>query len=332
MLHRALCIAQDIVWHALRNHYPAVLRRLYLYSPRLILFGRKELEQALRLARWEFRQSPKSCTSIWNYMENVIDLRNEVSHFTMGSTEHVDQSLRRIQTYAVWHNDEPRAFKLRKMRDEIQREASRMYAMIQAGLAPRQERRKPWPLDIQRTLRAVYFTVNPQSEGGFGVLGNVPAPIVQAARQWRYTFRSEGEEDPDYVSAVKKSQKLMPGAGCKSTYTARSLAPVNEYGDVLDIEPAVGPRGRRHSVILGRSLVYFTQPEGRHRKSDAGPGITYKVACSDDWTAAELRQWQIGHFHEISRRMQLEIDIMTGVLPRPVPVPFVPPPVEMGDW
>ncbi|KAK3648196.1 hypothetical protein LTR56_007608 [Elasticomyces elasticus] len=206
VLKNGLRLAQEVVWCALRHHFPEWQLRVFPESPQEVRFGREEVaadfpdfEDALRL-RHDSLYSLLSCVT------DIIFLRNAVAHPGRHSGAGLDNLVEKVQTLAVHVGDERRAFKIRALRDDIQGMLKRMLAEIEAfeplaGLpyAP------PWPVHHQVLLHQVTSTYD-SCDGSSNEWATIPPVLKRAAMVWRENSYRVGRLGPAFglrVAAAK---------------------------------------------------------------------------------------------------------------------------------
>ncbi|KAK5694764.1 hypothetical protein LTR97_009354 [Elasticomyces elasticus] len=214
VLKNGLRLAQEIVWCALRHHFPEWQLRVFPESPQEVRFGREEVaadfpdfEDALRL-RHDSLYSLLSCVT------DIISLRNAVAHPGRHSGAGLDNLIEKVQTLAVHVGDERRAFKIRALRDDIQGMLKRMLAEIEAfeplaGLpyAP------PWPVHHQVLLHQVTSTYD-SCDGSSNEWATIPPVLKRAAMVWRENSYRVGQLGPDFglrVAAAKAAVQPKNG-------------------------------------------------------------------------------------------------------------------------
>ncbi len=161
-LNGALRLAQASLWNFLRNNWPHIQRRVYPESPAEIRFGRDELARDLLMyVSADMRFPPGHSAVRFPYehtLYDVVHLRNAICHPRHHPSEDLDRDIQRAQNLAVTINDEPRAFKIRNIRDQLQTESRKAFTEIErrVGLAALPHA-KPWPLHHQRLFRHMSF-------------------------------------------------------------------------------------------------------------------------------------------------------------------------------
>ncbi|KAK4896875.1 hypothetical protein LTR27_005122 [Elasticomyces elasticus] len=211
VLKNALRLAQEVVWCALRHHFPEWQLRVFPESPQEVRFGREEVaadfpdfEDALRLRH-------DSLNSLLSCITDIISLRNAVAHPGRHSGAGLDNLIEKVQTLAVHVGDERRAFKIRALRDDIQSMLKGMLAEIEAfeplaGLpyAP------PWPVHHQVLLHQVASKYDScdWSSNEWAIISPV---LKRTAMVWRENSYRVGQLGPDFglrVAAAKEAVQL----------------------------------------------------------------------------------------------------------------------------
>ncbi|KAK5742846.1 hypothetical protein LTR17_003094 [Elasticomyces elasticus] len=208
VLKNALRLAQEVVWCALRHHFPEWQLRVFPESPHEVRFGREEVaadfpdfEDALRLRH-------DSLNSLLSSITDIVYLRNAVAHPGRHSGARLDNLVEKVQTLAVHVGDERRAFKIRALRDDIQGMLKRMLAEIEAfeplaGLpyAP------PWPVHHQVLLHQVASKYD-SCDWSSNEWATIPPVLKRAAMVWRENSYRVGQLGPDFglcVAAAKEA-------------------------------------------------------------------------------------------------------------------------------
>ena len=237
LLRAALRLAQETLWNALREHWPRIQRSIYPEGPEEIKFGREELYRGFVNETYpseanELCGHPRA--SVIHYVFDVVLLRNAVCHPSHHSTRDVDRHIQRAQALAVVLRDENEAFKMRRLRNELQAKAEEAYEEIEryVGVASLPFA-KPWPVYLQRFFDTVRFDVN------FGERSEYPEVVKRAAKEWQLKYIHPGELDPRYLANVERAKSFM-----RSTEHGRrasvSVMPRGGADIIADIErPAI---------------------------------------------------------------------------------------------
>lgn len=195
----ALRFAQQAAWHNLRRHWPKTQRMWYPEGPEEVRFGRSELEH-VSISGDDYDINEHICgrSHPIGPMVGVVDLRNRVAHPGRMTNRGLDYYLQLAQRLAVRLLDEPRALKIRKLRDTVQAEARKSLAEIEAvdllASLPCAEELK-WALHHQRMFnRLRSYDSN-----------EVPPAILRAAAAWSGHFDGPGER------ATERVQETVPG-------------------------------------------------------------------------------------------------------------------------
>ncbi|KAK5111845.1 hypothetical protein LTR85_011743 [Meristemomyces frigidus] len=252
-LKTALRLAQETAWCALRTHWPLIQRSKYLEGPEEFKFGREELDRVFGNEQYpteanEMCGAPRG--SVMNALLGVVFLRNAVCHPMQRDTRSVDQLLQTAQYLAVTLLDEPRAFRMRRMRDALQTAAREAHAEIEA-LEPLAclPHARPWAIHHQRLFSAVRFAVDHRmpDRGRFSPI------IVRAAMTWSLSFVRPGELDPIYLENVERAKKCMREAGHGRRASALAEIRYGEGTPPAADQPAAQSidQGSENSVVHG---------------------------------------------------------------------------------
>ncbi|RYP42492.1 hypothetical protein DL767_000180 [Monosporascus sp. MG133] len=135
LLRRALILAQEAFYEMARDNWPDIRQVSFPEGPHEVRFGRTEMESCLgslpteQLGARGTRASGVKCA-----IEEMANLRNAVCHFR-GNTAHtppdIDTLLKYAQCLAVELRDEPRALKIRDLRDALRRRAEEELLVIE---------------------------------------------------------------------------------------------------------------------------------------------------------------------------------------------------------
>ncbi|KAK3672004.1 hypothetical protein LTR78_008179 [Recurvomyces mirabilis] len=206
LLRRALRLAQETVWTAFRAHWPEEQRRRYLEGPEEVKLGFDEVESALRHWSWgvakegEVEKCGYGRKAAYSAMSNMSYLRNAVCHPDWRTPWSVDSLLRDAQALAVTMRDEPRAFKIRALRDELQ--AAQLQAHDEllsfVGLASLPGA-KPWSLHHQRLFADVTHDISTSSPGKYDHI------LLRAAKEWETKYIRPGQLDPSYLNRAERA-------------------------------------------------------------------------------------------------------------------------------
>ena len=207
LLKAALRLAQETLWCALREHWPDIQLSHYLEGPETVRFGRGELYQVVGDEEYPTKannmcEQPRSAV-VYRILE-VADLRNAICHPGPCTTRSVDNLIQTAQGLAVVLQDEKRAFKIRKLRDELQSHAAESYNKIEtyAALACLPYA-KPWPLHLQ------FFFYHTRL-GFLDEDGKKCSDAVKlAAREWKLKYCSPGSLDPRYEARVEEAKSFV---------------------------------------------------------------------------------------------------------------------------
>ncbi|KAK4953725.1 hypothetical protein LTR10_008329 [Elasticomyces elasticus] len=206
VLKNALRLAQEVVWSALRHHFPEWQLRVFPESPQEIRFGREEVAADFPDFKDALRLRNDGLNSLLSCITDIISLRNAVAHPGRHSGAGLDNLIEKVQTLAVHVGDERRAFKIRALRDDIQSMLKRMLAEIEAfeplaGLpyAP------PWPVHHQVLLHQVTSKYD-NCDGSSNEWATIPPVLRRAAMVWRENSYRVVQLGPDFglrVAAAK---------------------------------------------------------------------------------------------------------------------------------
>ncbi|KAK3114871.1 hypothetical protein LTR53_006369 [Teratosphaeriaceae sp. CCFEE 6253] len=206
LLQQALRLAQQTLWCALRRHWPEAQAEYYPESFEQVRFGRQELEYAFGSTQFSRYTAQLGCRARNNIMwdiRNLVGLRNAVSHPYRTSNEDVDMHIQRAQKLAIAVGDEPRAMKLRRLRDELHEALDLSLAEIEAyepfAALPYA---RPWALHHQVLLH--------DYEPPFcSIDTKTPACIQRAAREWRAKGCRPGEMTPELAREIKSARDQL---------------------------------------------------------------------------------------------------------------------------
>ena len=238
VLRSALRFAQETLWSALRSHWPSLQRSLYLEGPEEVKFGREELYRGFGNEDFPSEANEMCGQPRANVILRVLDvvfLRNAVCHPGHRTTREVDRLLEQAQALAVVLQDGTRAFKIRKLRDELQNEATKAYEEIEAftGLASLPFA-KEWAMHHQRFFASVRCELQ-WSECS----GKYPEIAIQATREWKLKHVSPGSLDPRYLANVERAKTYLreTGFGRRASVSAPfPLAYTSSQSDAVDSE------------------------------------------------------------------------------------------------
>ncbi|KAK3680340.1 hypothetical protein LTR37_021319 [Vermiconidia calcicola] len=232
LLKAALRLAQETLWTALREHWPQIQRSRYLQGPEQVKFGREELSGAFGDEEYP-REANEMCGqprgTVIHCVLDVAYLRNAVCHPGHHTPQELDRLIRRSQALAVILQDESRAFKVRKLRDQLQAETLKAFHEIKAyvGLASLPFA-KSWPIYQQHFFHSMRLDTHCSWETEY------PEVVKRAAREWKLKYIRPGEMDPRYLANVEKAKLLM-----RVTAHGRRAS----VSEVVCDQPAVDPGG-----------------------------------------------------------------------------------------
>ena len=238
VLRSALRLAQETLWSALRSHWPSLQRSLYLEGPEEVKFGRGELYRGFGNEDFPSEANEMCGQPRANVVLRVLDvvfLRNAVCHPGHRTTREVDRLLEQAQALAVVLQDGTRAFKIRKLRDELQNEATKAYEEIEAftGLATLPFA-KEWAMHHQRFFASVRCELQWSEYSG-----KYPEIAIQAAREWKLKHVSPGSLDPRYLANVERAKMYLreTGFGRRASVLAPfPLANTSSQSNTVDSE------------------------------------------------------------------------------------------------
>jgi len=155
LLFSAFTIAQDIIWHHLRVHCPRRQIEHCFEGPREVRLCRGELLSLIAGVSWNLKNHAMTFT-LKDAMVEVTDLRHTLAHQNRVSLHYLDVLIARVQKLAVVCMDEKRAFKVRRLRDELRTHAEKavadIYEKYHGQWGPFRPEGRQWALHHQRTF------------------------------------------------------------------------------------------------------------------------------------------------------------------------------------
>ncbi|KAK4618344.1 hypothetical protein CLAFUW4_11883 [Fulvia fulva] len=259
-LRKAYSLAQGALWHALRDHWPRAQRQYYLEEPDQVRFGNSELEHCFGNSYCPSQQNgmcglPPAITLATIY--SVIDLRNAVCHPTPGVTQHIDRLMQRAQDLTVTLLDETRAMRVRRLRDDIQKDATRGLDDI-AALEPLSwlPDTTSWALHHQIYFQQILTDLK-RGDNSFGPSSVKHDPAaVRAARSWGMRCSSPREDDSRYVAVMAKKAAYVREACEGRRASVCAMLGAREQAD--DVVPAKRPL----MCWLTQALRHYFNPSG----------------------------------------------------------------------
>lgn len=210
LMRSALRLAQETLWCHLRVECPSFQRYRYLEGPSEVRFGVTELDNAFSPYGKEAAKcggpNSKGAGGIWK----MHDLRNAAFHPKHLGPRKIDEHIAHAQSLAVMLHDEPRAMKIRKLRDRLQSEASKAYDEIEAfePLANLPQAR-PWALHHQRLFAYNRFQLKNRPESKTPEI----TPVVKRATLgWMLKYCDAGEMNPDYLANLEGGMSYVQRA------------------------------------------------------------------------------------------------------------------------
>ncbi|RYO96416.1 hypothetical protein DL765_011606 [Monosporascus sp. GIB2] len=127
LLRRALVLAQEALYEMARENWPTIKQGSFPEGPHEVRFGRAEMESCLgSLPTEQLGARGTRASGVRYAVEEMANLRNAVCQFR-GNTAHtppdIDRLLKHAQCLAVELRDEPRALKVRGLRDALRQRA-----------------------------------------------------------------------------------------------------------------------------------------------------------------------------------------------------------------
>lgn len=264
VLASGLCIAQDIIWHAMRTHWPQVQRFYWLESPREVKLGRTELQEIFGGENVPLRQYNNLCggpsMTVNGAILSLPELRNTVAHSNRVGLVVADGLLQDVQYLAVVLQDERRALKVRQLRDALQAEAHKALREIEALYSimwdPLNSRRQ-WRIHHQLTFREVLAYRNSCGPGAEEHYKAFPDHVKNAAADWAWRCPSgnPGEHNAEYLALIEKAKSYM-----RET-----------------------PKGQRHGSVSGGLASLTFKPVSNTANEWLTAQQEQEVADSDGW-------------------------------------------------
>lgn len=123
-LRKAYSLAQAALWHSYQDHHPTGRRGPFFEGPQEVLFGVEELRITIRDEHTYSSASRQICLS------GVTGLRNAICHPHSLETIHLDSLMEAAQQLAEEVLDDTRALRVRRLRDDLQKEMYREFEKI----------------------------------------------------------------------------------------------------------------------------------------------------------------------------------------------------------
>lgn len=187
--------ARDALWESLGKYWPEGQVRHYFHGPIAVRYGREELnltvgsEASARIARGMGVESSK----IEYALDDVIRLRNALSHQEFISSSMIDELMSHAQRLACALGDEERALKIRTARDELQQQAKAAHEvmvtcepLLRAPAPHHQEVFYRMRHELEESWR------EPQLNKKHG------CDVVRAGKEWVVRYSRPGEERPNW--------------------------------------------------------------------------------------------------------------------------------------
>ena len=219
LLSSGLYTAKDIIWNAMRMHWPKMQRFYWLGGPHEVKLGRPELQSVFggeEMPRNHYNDLCSGPDSAVNYaILRLPDLRNTVAHNNYVSLRAADSLLYDVQHLAVMLQDELRALKVRRLRGTLQVEGERavkeiecVYSIMWDPVNSSCERK----LHHQQTFSNVvavsrHCDWSPESRETYSTY---PDYVKCAAWDWHSRCRSvgDGAHSAEYLALVKKASRV----------------------------------------------------------------------------------------------------------------------------
>ncbi|KAK4494487.1 hypothetical protein PRZ48_014785 [Zasmidium cellare] len=227
-LKKAHVHAQDALWHGLRQKDPEAQKFYYRHGPRSVKFGREEIDKSIGTT------TGKLSSSVHSDIYSLVELRNAIAHPRTARLQRLDHLMQHAQSLACSIGDEKIAVKVRQLRDEMQRQATRVHKAIVAYEPychlpnPRVE-----PLHHQELFGEVSDELSRSYGNHEKVIARFGPEVVRVVKQWETKHIKPGDDDPEYTANMAKRQdawgeavaKWQAGTGpmpaSTSTYQAR---------------------------------------------------------------------------------------------------------------
>ncbi|RYP81132.1 hypothetical protein DL769_002141 [Monosporascus sp. CRB-8-3] len=184
LLCRALILAQEAFYEMARENWPDIKQGSFPEGPHEVRFGRTEMESCLgALPTERFGARGTKASGVRYAIEEMANLRNAVCHFrgnTARTPSDIDTLLKYAQCLAVELRDEPRALKIRDLRDALRRCAEELREIEEidplAALPLFQPR---WKAHQELLFKEVLWRIKmPWYPGDY------PPAIVRVADEW----------------------------------------------------------------------------------------------------------------------------------------------------
>ncbi|KAK3049812.1 hypothetical protein LTR09_008988 [Extremus antarcticus] len=238
LMKTALRLSQEALFDCLHTHWPHIQREHYPEGPAEIKLGNGELFGSLDVHFEKVNTDARCKRLALDRVHDIAELRNAVCHPEWCRTSEVDNHLWRAQIFAIRVLDEPRAIKIRGLRDELQAEAKQANELMgtMACLAQLNEDDWgiPWPLHLQRLFSQIAFGSPPSLAWS--------ANALAATQVWRRTERQM--DGRGYrTRAEKVARHMRPGKHVEETERLGMVSSAN------GIELEMNMKNRRRASI-----------------------------------------------------------------------------------
>ena len=241
-LQTAFKLAQDVIWHHLRKHCPDTQIQHCFEGPREVAFCRSELLGLIANVERSLKEHNMTYI-LTSTMVGVTALRNTLAHQNRVSLAYVDVLLTRVQKLAVVCLDEPRAIKLRRLRDTLRTQAEQAVVDISERFlgtwGPDNPERRQWALHQQRTFHDL---INFHENKEFRRYKPAPEVVKMAAWEWHAEngHRPLGSLNYEYIDALEKASaglvESRPMTPPPPEFTAEEIAAYRENYEKQELE------------------------------------------------------------------------------------------------
>lgn len=215
-LKKAHAIAQDSLFNATRQRWPEAWRAYYINGPRTVRFGLTEIESTI--GNWGGRRSNDGLPTtppkdIVGAIERVTYLRNAIAHPSVHSTSGIDGLMQDAQRLACALEDESRARRIRRLRDDLQKVAEKSFEEIVAyELLSYLPERRPWALHHQSFFLSI---ISDKHIGEDRLIETYGAAAVRAAMFWDLRCEKPGQDGAQYLASVERQKAAYFAAEAK---------------------------------------------------------------------------------------------------------------------
>jgi len=262
-LSKAYSVAQDTLWAALFRNYPSVLKHHYLEGPATILFGVGDLEKVFGTLNAP-SQNAGLCTKppsdVMYAIHNVVRLRNALAHQRPRESKEIDGLMEEAQGLAITLLDRIRAEKVRRLRDQMQREVQREYDSVleYETLLQLPFGAKRVPLHHQVVFSEICQEYDRHDCATWHMVEKYGEGVIRAARAWQARYLAVGDDDPRRCAVLARPRARGPA---KNESAGRDEAPRTFLVDTQ--EPTQPGVEGQEPPLSGCSTLYKPSSDGR---------------------------------------------------------------------